>query len=169
MISKRYIIDVLRCSFIKPWWSRILVIPFLFVLFDYLAVAPKGSQIFLWFKLPIALGFLAAIIAFLVLPLLLFVQSLRKFALTWWFRCLCFFAFSLLGITLGNKIRSSAFHDLAERSTPLVSAIERYIHDRGVPPESLNQLIPDYLSEIPNTGMMAYPEYQYEVGEDAGR
>lgn len=169
MTATSYIVDVLRSPATRQWWPWILASPLLIVLFEYLAVAPIGSQIFLWFETPFILGFLAAIITVVVLPLLLIVRRLRKPALAWLLASVCFLPLAFGGFLLGKKVRSSAFHDLAERSAPLVSAISRYIDDHGAPPQSLNELVPDYLSEIPKTGIMAYSEYRYEVGENAER
>ena len=169
MSTTNYIVDVLRSPATKQWWPWIFASPFVIVLFEYLAIAPIGAQIFLWFELPFILALLAASIAVLVLPFLMFARRLRKSALAWLLASLCFLPLAFGGFILGKKVRSSAFHDLAERSAPLVSAISRYTDDHGSPPQTLNELVPDYLSETPKTGIMAYSEYRYEVGEDAER
>lgn len=169
MSAKSYVIDALRSPATKGWWRWIIASPFLMVLFEYLAVAPIGSHFFLWLELPFILGFLAAIIAVVVFPFLLMFRKLRKTALAWLLASLCFFPLAFGGFILGEKIRSSAFHDLAERSTPLVSAIFQYTDDHGALPKSLGELVPDYLSEIPQTGIMAYSDYRYYVGEKAER
>jgi hypothetical protein len=44
----------------------------------------------------------------------------------------------------------------------LVGAIGRYERDNGRPPDSLAVLVPKYLSQVPGTGMGAYPNYEYE-------
>lgn len=153
----------------KRLWPWIFATPFLLVLFEYLAVAPVGSRIFLSFKTPFILALLVAMIAVIVMPFLLMVRDLRKPVLPWLFVSICFLPLAFGGINLGAKARHSAFHNLAERSTPLVAAITRYVGDHGSPPQALNELVPDYLNEIPKTGIMAYPEYTYEVGEGAER
>ena len=169
MSNGSYIVDVLRSPATKQWWPWIFATPFLIVLFEYLAVAPIGSEIFLWFETPFIIGALAAIIAIVVLPFVLMIRKRRKPALAWWVASICFLPLAVGRLMLGGKVRNSAFHDLAVRSTALVSAIEKHIDDHGSPPESLNHLVPEYLIEIPNTGMMAYSEYRYEVGEKAER
>ena len=68
---------------------------------------------------------------------------------------------------IGRKVRMEAFHKLAQNSEPLVQAIKNYESQHASPPSSLDELVPDFLSEIPNTGMGAYPEYEYKVGEEA--
>ena len=59
------------------------------------------------------------------------------------------------------------FERLAERSRPLISAVRRFEVDHERPPASLDELIPKYLVAIPNTGMAAYPEYEYVTGDKA--
>lgn len=50
------------------------------------------------------------------------------------------------------------------RSQPLIEAIKQFERDNSAPPATLDDLIPKYLPEVPATGMMAYPDYQYHVG-----
>ena len=57
-----------------------------------------------------------------------------------------------------------AFHQLAERSKPLVAAIHAYEQKHGHPPETLQALVPEYIPSVPSTGMGAYPKYDYLVG-----
>jgi len=169
MSATSYIVEVLRSPAAKQWWPWIFASPFLIVLFEYLAIAPVGSQMFLWFELPFILSLFAALIAVVVLPLCLIVCRFRKPVLAWLIASLCFLPLAFGGLVVGKKVRSAAFDNLAERSAPLISAISRYIDDRGAPPQTLDELVPDYLSEIPKTGIMAYSEYRYEVGEDTER
>ena len=138
-------------------------------LFHYLAIAPVGSQIFLWFGLFFDWAFLAACIAVVVLPFLLFSRKRRKTAFAWWLLSACYLPLAMGGFILGARIRAAAFRDLATRSAPLVAAIHQYAADHQTPPESLDRLVPNYLREIPGTGIMAYPEYRYETGEVAKR
>lgn len=68
---------------------------------------------------------------------------------------------------VGNSIRMAAFRELGARCMPLVHAIESYERERGSLPESLEDLVPAYLDAIPDTGMGAYPAFDYLVMEDA--
>jgi hypothetical protein len=68
---------------------------------------------------------------------------------------------------LAGTVRMRGFHQLASRSAPLAHALAAYTTDHGSPPETLNALIPDYIQEIPSTGMGAYPTYQYVAGDEA--
>lgn len=87
-----------------------------------------------------------------------------RFALVW--------AISI-AVTLGvAQIPGFAFVDarlpglvrVMESSQPLVAAIEQYRKDHGEFPRSLELLIPDYLSEIPKTGVPVRQEFSYMVG-----
>jgi MFS family permease len=70
----------------------------------------------------------------------------------------------LLAMTSHSALRVPAFHLLAARSVPLVQAIETYEHEKGAPPGALDDLVPEYLAEVPRTGMSAYPTYEYAPG-----
>lgn len=77
----------------------------------------------------------------------------------------------LFGVTfvssarVASTIRCEAFAALAERSAPLVTAIKTFESAKGRPPTSLDELVPAFLPHVPTTGLGAYPEYQYIVGE----
>lgn len=62
-----------------------------------------------------------------------------------------------------GEARSYAFARLSDRSEALVRAIEEYESSHGRPPATLGDLVPSFLSEMPGTGMPAYPAYEYEV------
>ena len=61
----------------------------------------------------------------------------------------------------------AAFDKLAKRSELLVQAIKNYELQYGSPPAGLENLVPEFLPNIPQTGMGAYPEYEYKVGDEA--
>lgn len=77
------------------------------------------------------------------------------------------------GVTLGlaaypclrlcDSARRLAFSMLAHRSRAVVGAVDAYVAKHGRPPRTLNDLIPEHLEELPSTGMLAYPEYEYSV------
>ena len=56
---------------------------------------------------------------------------------------------------------------LAERGAPLVAALQRYVTANDEPPASLDALVPEFIAQIPDSEMAAYPEYQYELGTRA--
>jgi hypothetical protein len=112
--------------------------------------------------------FLALPLPFIVLSwpillILLLFRRPRRVAVT---LLLCGGLYFLVGFSLiliGPAIRTQAFEGLASRSTPLVTAITKFTEINQHPPNSLQELIPDYLKEIPGTGMPAYPTYEYSI------
>ncbi len=80
----------------------------------------------------------------------------------------CIFSF-FAGAVLGENIRREAFLKLAARSQPLVDAIHGYETKHGRPPDTLQSLVPEFLPQVPRTGMGAYPEYHFVAGEAAQR
>jgi hypothetical protein len=50
----------------------------------------------------------------------------------------------------------------AMRGEPLVQALERYRSSHGVYPEELVELVPQEVPTIPGTGMLAYPQFEYQ-------
>lgn len=63
--------------------------------------------------------------------------------------------------------RSIAFDLLARRSRPLVAAIHAYETRHSEPPPHLLALVPEFLPEVPGTGMWSYPDFVYWVDRDA--
>lgn len=81
--------------------------------------------------------------------------------------CIIYFGVAQACFWSGGKVRMAAFHKLAERSKTLVQTIKEYELRYGNPPVSLENLVPEFLPNIPQTGMGAYPEYEYKVGDEA--
>ncbi|MCC7145739.1 MAG: hypothetical protein IT443_04780 [Phycisphaeraceae bacterium] len=93
--------------------------------------------------------------------ILLGVNRTRKTAFFLLTTCVIYFAVTVVTMQISFQVRSSAFHALAKRSAVLVSAIKQYEIDHTGPPQTLAQLVPQYLPAIPQTGMAAYPDYVY--------
>lgn len=70
-------------------------------------------------------------------------------------------AFVILKVSL--EARDWAFARLAERSEQLIAAIKSYDAMHGRPPKTLDDLVPAHLTEVPNTGIPAYPNYEYKL------
>jgi hypothetical protein len=68
-----------------------------------------------------------------------------------------------IGTGVGHEVRTSAYTEFGERSLPLVAAIHRYEKEQGTPPPSLDDLVPKYLSSIPETGIGSNAPYKYRV------
>ena len=138
-------------------------------LLQYLAVARFGSGIFLWLEIFIILPFMAALLALVVAPFLLFVRRFRPLVIRILVMAMIFAVATVIGLRIGGPIRMAAFRSLAARSAPLVQAIRSYESRHGVPPTDLAALVPEFLPSIPSTGIAAYPRYEYYVGEEAAR
>lgn len=130
---------------------------------DYYAVSPRGSSTLLTLRPFIALPILAAVPGILIAAIYALCKSTRYVGLRWMFTCLAFVVLVIGSMYIGKWIRMGAFASLAERSAPLVEAIKRYEQQYEKPPDSLTVLVPEFLPEIPRTGMGAYPDYNYRV------
>jgi hypothetical protein len=161
--------DALRSRVLKktwPWiWSSLPVL----VLLQYQAVAPVGHWSLLFVELPYFLGILASAMAVVVLPFLLLRRGSRMLVFAWLIAAMAYLALAVGGLIVGSCVRSWGFGRLAARSAPLVSAIRAYADANGHPPSALGELVPEYLPRVPQTGIMAYPDYQYCVGSEAAR
>jgi len=143
-----------------------LLVGGLIVFADYQAVAPNGSTV------------LKTLVTFFVLPLLLSIpiipiavfccisRRLRRPALRALAACATFAIVFVASICFGERVRMGGFHALAQRSRPLIEAIQAYEREHGRPPPTLNDLVPNYLPSIPETGMASYPQYRYCVGNE---
>ncbi len=141
----------------------LLILP----LFQYLAIASFGSEIFLWLTIFVLFPLPVAGVVLILTPFLFFSRRLRPAAFRSFLAAVVFITAVLLGVQLGGPIRRAAFHRLAERSTPLVNAIKDYTDQNGQPPATLSALVPEFLPAVPETGIAAYPRYDYHVGEKA--
>jgi hypothetical protein len=66
-----------------------------------------------------------------------------------------------LALHAGGKIRMWGFGRFIERSEPLIAAIREYDAVYGHPPETLDALVPEFLPEVPSTGVGSSPVYEY--------
>ena len=64
--------------------------------------------------------------------------------------------------------RKPRFQKAAKCGKPLIDAIKSYHRDRGIPPNTLQDLIPDFLSQISKTVLSDYPNYKYTRFQDDG-
>ena len=55
----------------------------------------------------------------------------------------------------------SVLQPFVERSKPLIEAIGRFEQDHGMPPATLDDLVPGYLEKVPDTGLKECPKYKY--------
>lgn len=141
----------------------LLILPLL----QYLGIAPFGASGFLWLMVLVILPLPTAGLVVILAPFLFFSRRFRPAAFRFFLAAAVFMLAVPLGIRLGTHVRRAAFHRLAERSTPLVNAIKDYTTQNGQPPATLSALVPEFLPAVPQTGMAAYPRYDYHVGEKA--
>lgn len=134
---------------------------------QWFSVSRNGSDTCLWMEMFLILPLLLIFVTVPVSVILLIFRKTRRVALFTLLASLIYPVVAIGMFRIGDWVRMHGFHKLAERSVPLVQAIHRFEDKKGCPPNSLEELIPDYLDSIPHTGMGAYPDYKYEVSEDA--
>lgn len=133
---------------------------------EYLALSPVGSTTLMLPKFLALLLVLLLPLASAALLITVPVLLLRKKPIGPRFQLLAgVLACSLLvgiGLSATPKVRDMQFRAFSGRSAPLIEAISAYTRSRGIPPETLGELVPAFLPEVPGTGMGAYPEFTYD-------
>jgi hypothetical protein len=158
-------LSTLRYTLIFQGIGLLIVVacPAYILLAHFVAVASWGIiEPLLLVPAFLLIGLVAVPVA-LSMSLLIMVESWRRFAANLLALCVLMFPLVWLATDIGMDIRHNAFVDLERRSKPLVQAIHDYETDHGHPPGQLNDLVPTYMSQIPATGIGAYPEYEYIV------
>jgi hypothetical protein len=147
-------------------FSLALAVNGFIVLAEYIAVAPIGTDFLLGIATFAIFPLLAAFFALPVSIVLLFLRSYRLIGLKIFLACVIYLIVGIAGVRLSVEIRHNGFVGLAQRSRPLVMAIQQFEAKHGKPPENLEQLVPEFLPDVPNTGIEAYPNYEYIVVSD---
>ncbi len=132
------------------------------------SVSPSGSAGFLW--VPLFTTFPVLLLALLAVPVVLIWTVADRGRIGLRHLAVGLASYVVVGIAMiriGGALRLAAFDDLAERSRPLVDALRSYEMKYGRPAPTLESLVPEYLGEVPKTGMGAYPTYEYEPGARA--
>ncbi len=134
------------------------------------AVSQQSSGGELWTLMSLEIPLLLFSLFVLVVSLVrVFFKRTRKTAVL---GCLCAVAF-LIGFTMSGgsswKIEREAYVEVAKRSRPLIDAIKAYEKEFGRPPGSLDQLVPRFISKMPDTGIGAVQHFEYLTGENARR
>ncbi len=124
-------------------------------------VSPNGTRGFLFPGILFVIPWLLSVPALVVALIGLAFRKHRKGAAAVALSALAYFASFPASERIGYKVRMQAFHKLADRSKPLVDAIRSFDRKYGKPPESLQALVPEFITLVPSTGMGAYPEYRY--------
>ena len=128
---------------------------------DWLAVSSHGNSGFLNISLFFVFVALAAFLTFIISLVGLAFVSIRRFSALLALCSAAYLVALFVSNHVGERIRMEAFHQLAELSQPLVGAIRAFEQKNGHPPESLRALVPEFIPSVPNTGMAAYPDYDY--------
>ena len=143
--------------------SPLVYVPFA----NWMAIVRHGTSLFLWGQAIYGAALVAAVLTLPVALVSLVFRRTRRKAFLGLSLSVLFLICCTAGIVMGERIRMSGMAGATERARPLVTAIERYERDRGEPPPALEVLVPEFLSAIPSTGLGAYPEFDYFVGEKA--
>lgn len=112
------------------------------------------------------LSFLLIAGVFFISAVCLIFRPLRLIALISLLICLAsgfsFVVGLFAGGSISKHIQVNALGQLAERSKPLIVAIKSYEQKFGHPPNSLDALVPEFISKVPTTGIGARPNYEFE-------
>jgi hypothetical protein len=147
--------------------SLLIALNLLMIWGEYAAIAPNGTdELQLIARTLSGLLLLPSLIGIPVLMAAAWRRKYRRRALTLLPLCLLYPILFFGSVDRGERIRMKAFTELADRSRPLIEAIENYERHHGSPPRQLQDLVPQFLPAIPTTGLGAYPKYEYELIRD---
>ncbi|WP_298862428.1 hypothetical protein [uncultured Gimesia sp.] len=124
-------------------------------------LAKYGSGFFFVFTMFYLFLFLAAVLSLPVLLVRVCFKRYRTRALPWLLLALFYLPCYVVGSYLEDQVWVSGWEAFTERSLPLTQAIKAYERDHSAPPKRLDDLVPDYLSVVPDTGIRACPEFHY--------
>jgi len=145
-----------------------LVLHGAFLMIQWYAISPIGFG-GVWVLQFSIYPFFSLLLVLLAVPVLLFLVPFRKFRRQAVTTLICVPIFVFIGIgliMLSIHVRMNGFLQLAQRSQPLVAAINKFVEEEGRPPSELEELVPRYLPNVPKTGMPAYPKYEYSTKSD---
>jgi hypothetical protein len=74
-------------------------------------------------------------------------------AVSWW-----------VGFRIGENIRRNAFTRMAANATPIIAALGKFEARHGIPAAKLEDLVPEFMTNVPGTGAGGYPLYFYGKG-----
>lgn len=109
------------------------------LLIHYYAVSGHGSwgtpslDLVLWFCLGVVILSVVTVAG-------LFLNRLRAVSLAVFLGCVLYVGLNLMTLVYADNVRMAGFKRLAERSQPLINAIEAYTEAHGMPPQELTDL-----------------------------
>ena len=140
-------------------WRWVILLPVLTFLAGNMSVWPAPR-----FLRYVALGLvsfppLTVFVFLFAVPASLWYALTRKWSKS--AACLCFIGLWLPALWWGDSLRHRAFVRASQVGDQIVQGLAQYRDDTGALPEQLDHLCPDYLNELPYTGLIAYPHFTY--------
>jgi hypothetical protein len=120
----------------------------------------------MWLGFPLVFGLLGALmLSVLATPFMLH-RATREVALATFCGALTFVAVAVAALHLHNDARMIAFGRVAQDAEPLVDALNDFAAREGRPPGALEELIPEYLDQVPSAshGLGNFHYQQYALG-----
>jgi hypothetical protein len=149
------------------WLVAAVAVNAIFVFASWYALQPHGSDEPLWYSLVLVFPLVVAVLVVPVSLLTMLFPPARRVARFVFVAAGLWTLSGVVAIRAADRVRMSGMRQLADRSMPLVHAIERYARETGHPPTKLEDLVPKYLPHVPTTGIAAYPEYSLVTGQAA--
>ena len=75
----------------------------------------------------------------------------------------------MCGLFLCEYLKDASFKSAVISGENITAALWKYHSENGTYPYSLNELVPKYLTRIPETGMRRYPYFDYKKEVDANK
>ncbi|MDF1839003.1 MAG: hypothetical protein P1V35_14130 [Planctomycetota bacterium] len=113
-----------------------------------------------WFDAPI----FAYVMAIPISLVLLVPKSTRAHAAAAALCCLFALLASIAGHHYAEDTRQWGLEQTLQRSQGIVDAIHSFAEKSGSAPDSLQDLVPALLPDLPNTGLVQDPNYEYKPG-----
>lgn len=135
----------------------------IFLLSQYWVFHPTGSSDLFAAAMLLEIPLFVGIIIFAVSLIALFFRSKRRHAQKYLIASTIYIVIAVAFITCGAQFRRNMFHTLASDGERIVKAIRLFEKAHGKPPETLEDLVPEYFTEIPMTGIGCCPRYGYIV------
>lgn len=153
----------------RNYWLFAIIFPIVILAAEVACVLPVtlGALGFIAAALPSltsfsTLLFLAAFpAAFIFAAIGVSVPRHRRVMLSRAAACLCFVALWLAAFDLGQWYRHERFLQTGRQGEPIIAALAAYKQKTGTYPERFQTLVPDYIREIPPTGLFGYPDFRY--------
>lgn len=72
-------------------------------------------------------------------------------------------------VNLGCQGEKEEMRPVIQQAKPLIAAIEQSKEKRGAYPDTLQSLVPDFITEIPKTGSTLFPNFTYSKDDSIAR